>query len=916
MCAFSENREEAERIVSSDPAAERQKVLDYYGKMFKDWYIRTPDASIDETFKHARLNVEYSWFRPYGWIECIHHWPTMWHMEHTAIEEWAGNADRTRELLRSQMKFLFANGAVPDMCPEGRGRREWGGNNQFFFREVMHYLEMTGDLDFAKEVEPYMDRILAQTFREYDPLRNGVLGWGTQIGNQEDFESTPGKGSGTGCEGARMLEIMSEIKLLNGKLDESKFYRLASETALARTKKELWQNDLGRFAWYKDSNDNIHLDTSYHGIVYPVIYGQLSDSEAVSSMDHLKHRMTGRNGEMYQSNHFGEHAYWGLPTWGMQCGSNMQPFATAAYAKLGMNNDAIKPLKFVADIVTGPYQRGSFPETANELQLAYFSPSAAVYGEQIIESIFGARLNRLKNVIHFSPCIPDDWNFAEIRVPLFEMKFERKESKQIFRCRLKEKMPCAFTIKTPPCTNVSTVVNGKPADVKTVLHTGYFEHTVCLGEQTEFVLEFSYDPVNYEVQYRKSVAVGDSFGISVRGAELVSVNDQCSCFSGYKKLSSTETELYVRGDALKKYEKYGWFGLVNFARRCFTVKLRCVNAVFEVPCSITLVPDITIDGILRDKMLKIDVLNSSSISFSGTAYLLYKGKTIGADANITANGKTEICFELTEEQLRHVSFGTNKASLITGNTVSDFTFESSYSGMTYTSVPLDGSTLVPRDFWFKCTGKIGGHRSHMFLCRESVEFMEGLFENESEINILPGVPVKINKNGFIPLDSETNRYTSIPLKGLSASKVYVLMSSFITNHNVFSEVFRAELECERDNEAYYRPVVVKPLMFPGDLDMAYPGKCNFGFPTYVEEEPRGERPCLPAETGTDDYKCAVPPEYPQHYLWTRNKTVETGNTVFNLIEIDLNTVRNLKELRVSVTETVASGGIFAITLAK
>ncbi|MBP5256335.1 MAG: hypothetical protein J6Z80_04680, partial [Clostridia bacterium] len=394
VCSFSEDEAEALELSAKDAQAEIDSVKKYYSDMFDEWYIKTPYKTLDETFEHARLNVEYSWMRPYGWIECIHHWPTMWHMEHTAMEEWAGNSDRTKELLRSQMKNLFPNGAVPDMCPGGTGRREWGGNNQFFFREVMHYLEMTGDLDFAKEVEPYMDKILAQTFREYDPLLNGVLGWGTQIGNQEDFESTPGKGSGTGCEGARMLEIMSEIKRLNGKQEESERYRLASETALSNTKKALWQKELGRFAWYRDSNDNIHLDTSYHGIVYPILYGQLSDFEAVCSIDHLRNRMTGPKGEMYQSNHFGEHAYWGLPTWGMQCGSNMQPFATAAYAKLGMNNDAVRPLKFIADIVAGPYQRGSFPETANEFQHAYFSPSAAVFGEQVIESVFGIKQNR------------------------------------------------------------------------------------------------------------------------------------------------------------------------------------------------------------------------------------------------------------------------------------------------------------------------------------------------------------------------------------------------------------------------------------------------------------------------------------------------------------------------------------------
>ncbi|MBP5255540.1 MAG: hypothetical protein J6Z80_00645, partial [Clostridia bacterium] len=581
-----------------------------------------------------------------------------------------------------------------------------------------------------------------------------------------------------------------------------------------------------------------------------------------------------------------------------------------------MNNDAVRPLKFIADIVAGPYQRGSFPETANEFQHAYFSPSAAVFGEQVIESVFGIKRNRLENVMFFSPCLPDDWNEAEIKLPSVEYRFERKGSKQIFRCKLKEKTACVFSFKTRPCVNAAAVLDGKEIPVKTTPRVGFFENDVCLGEQREFVLEFDCEPISFEVGYKPVAAAGDVLSVNVSGAELVSVDDECNVFSGYKACGSASARLTVREDLLEKYEKFGWFGLVNFARRCFSVKLRCGAVEFDVPCRITVVPKITIDGELNGKTLKVSFVNSSAKPVTGKISLLYDGMTFGSDASSIPEGRSEISFDLTEEQLRDVSFGTNTATLVVGTETYDFKFESTGSSLEYTSVKLDENALVPRDFWFSCTGKLGGHRSHMFLCRESVEFMEGLFENHTDIDVLPGVPVKINKNGFIPLDSEKNRYTTIPLTGIRAKKVYLLTSSFITNHNVFSEVFRLELECERDEEAYYRPIVVKPLMFPGDLDLAYPGKCNFGFPTYVEEEPRGDRPSLPVETGTDDYSCAVPPEYPQHYLWTRNKTIEVGNTVFNLIEINLNRSRNLKELRISVTETVAAGGVFAITTAK
>ena len=98
--------------------------------------------------------------------------------------------------------------------------------------------------------------------------------------------------------------------------------------------------------------------------------------------------------------------------------------------------------------------------------------------------------------------------------------------------------------------------------------------------------------------------------------------------------------------------------------------------------------------------------------------------------------------------------------------------------------------------------------------------------------------------------------------------------------------------------------------------MGFSGRCIFGFPTYVEEEPRGVRPAMPIETGTDDYASAMPPAYPQHYLWSRYHTTEVCDTVFNLIEIDLQKTRNLKELRILVKAAETAGGIYAISALK
>ena len=138
------------------------------------------------------------------------------------------------------------------------------------------------------------------------------------------------------------------------------------------------------------------------------------------SIDHLKHRLSGEEGEVYQSNHFADHDYWGCPTWGMQCGSDMQPVAARAFAKLGMNNDAVRPLEFIAKRVCSPYQRGSFPETANERRFAYFSPSAGAFSDGVISGIFGVDINKLTNCMTISPCFPDNWQHAKLQIDVYK----------------------------------------------------------------------------------------------------------------------------------------------------------------------------------------------------------------------------------------------------------------------------------------------------------------------------------------------------------------------------------------------------------------------------------------------------------------------------------------------------------------
>ena len=163
----------------------------------------------------------------------------------------------------------------------------------------------------------------------------------------------------------------------------------------------------------------------------------------------------------------------------------------------------------------------------------------------------------------------------------------------------------------------------------------------------------------------------------------------------------------------------------------------------------------------------------------------------------------------------------------------------------------------------------------------------------------------------MPVSSRNERYATINLKGVEARKVYVLLSAFITNQHAFSQPFYMELEAESRGE-YFPPVYGAQLSFPGNLDIGLSGRGNYGFPTYVEEQPRDVLPALPSREDAD-YPEAYPPGYPQHLLWNQFKAFQVGETVFSVIELDLEEKRPLKELRIWVQDSNAAMGIYALS---
>lgn len=888
MIGFSVDETEACRFSALEACAEMEKVADYYRRKLENLYIHTPDKELDASFMHAYLNLEYSWLYPFGWIECIQHWPTLFHMEQTAAEEWAGNFDRTKETLRSQLQYMRDDGAILELHPNHTARRDWGGDNHFFVRELLHYLQMTGDLDFARECQPYIEKIIRQTFGEYDATRTGILAWHSQIGNQEDFESTPGRGAAPGSEGVQMLSLAADYFDILGECERAQAYRALSAYCLEAWKKRIWKKDLGRAIWFSDDYGQARLDTTYHGICYPIIYGQVDSFDAQSSMDHLMHRMTGEEGEVFQSNHFGDHRFDWVPTWGMQAGSDMQPFATAAYAKIGKHEAAIRPLDFVATRVCGDYQRGSFPETANETRFGYFSPSAGVFAQGVIESIFGVTRDLFANVTTISPCFPGGWEHAALRTPIVNYTYQKQGNSFTIAFRSADTTQKKLLWRTDFVKNVSVCADGKPVACHVAYECGFCIVSADLGCASDVICSVAYQPIAIALHLPAIAVCGEKPHITAEGAEIIGIADRCGVLD--------EDGAY-RTDLLDAYVGYGDFGLVNFARRTFAVRLRHDGIVLSVPCSVTVVPPYRMETEYAAHTVTARFWNRTGKSIDSDAYLM-TGSTLVKSHLCCGAGESAAC---RFEKIPDTVPGKNRAMLHIGGV---------FSGEILFTAPMDTAQTEQLTIPDDLTVAYPAWRDMAYFPHHGCTVInpDAFLRDMPDKVEIGGLAFTLNGR-FAPVATRENRVLHLPI-ARAARKLFVLFSAFADDHEICSEPFDAEIVCEKEG-AYLLPVYRKTLCFPGDLDYGFGAEVVADFSTY---KPGAARPSVLPPLGETDYADTVPPVYPTRDLWCKNHAVEVGNTVLNLLEFDLGETRTIKELTLLAKASDAAGGVFGIAI--
>ena len=917
LAAFAAKPEDAAALAKSEAVAARAEVTRFYEALLTN-RIATPEAALDAAFRSALYTLEYNWVPPYGWNECIQHWLALWHMQHTAGAEWIGQADRARACNITTAEHLLPNGAAPQFFPGGQTHRDFGGSNQFFAWQLRHYWHQTGDLGFVKQVAPALDRVLAETYAESDPDHDGLLAWGQQIGNQEDYVSTPFNGTTPTIEGINMLRTRAEFARA---LDDPATAEILEKRALsaeARLREQLWVPELGRFAFFRDPMGVARLDGQYHTLLYPGLWDVAGPLDTWTSLRHLRDRLTGAGGEVYCSNNFPNHVG---GTWGMQAGAAQQPWAAWAFAAAGLRNETCRPLLAAARWAMDENHRGSWPEICTEPCAAYFSPPAGLFVAAVAEALFGLHVDRPAGALTVAPSFPDAWPSARIAVAEYAAKYAREGNTLKYAVRSKASLARKIRWKLPPARMLRVLVDEQPVGYR--LEPGVEGVTLALdippANETALLIEF--EPAPYTIDAPKSLAEGECLDAHLQGmASVIGVADPCGLLNEFSTTGAA-VHAELKTGLLDEYAGYGRLGQMNFARRTFF--LRCGiggGAEFYGGFDIAVLPRFEASGaeLAHDGMARFRVHNNTDTPSRGGALLRVARIELPVELDLPPREDAKLQVPIPKNLIALLSPGDNRSELLLPNggscstmlDASGFFAEEAtlrdYAAARIECLPLPEQDLVPDTEWRALRTWYAYLHYPWAGAKPPLETVGN--QQELRADGLPQVRFQLPGRRFVPVSWRAHHpaYT-LDLGGRTCRKLYLLVIPFLDNHDMFAPVARVTIQ-RQDGGLQSRT-----LRFPGDLDWWVPKEIVGDFAT--ARQSRADRFALlpQRKAGDSDWIEAAPPAFPQPALWSASRAVLTATAVMNVIEMDLGESADLASITIESIGADPALGLVAVS---
>lgn len=490
--------------------------------------IDTPDPFLNAAVAALNVAADAVWDEPQGvvmhgaiaWRSKLLGWRGPYSMDALGWHDrarrhftyWAGRqntspipdklppADENANLARSEAA-LHSNGDLSNSHYD---------MNLVYIDALFRHLLWTGDLDFARQVWPVIERHLAwerRLFRreftttsgEKRPLYEAYAA----IWASDDLQYHGGGTAHASAYNYYHNKMAARIARALGEDDEP--YKLEAKLIASSMDDLLWMPDRGMFAEFKDylGLQRIHpsaaLWTFYHTIDSEVVWAAEAD-QMCNYVDREIPRLPVQGPGVPENLHVLSSSNWMPYTWSINnvvMGENIH--TALAFWQTGRADEAFQLTKsaLVASMFMGisPGNVGSmnYLDVYRRESQRDFGDGSGVTSRAIIEGLFGIKPDLLAGELVIEPGFPSDWTHASLHHPDIDLSFKQEGDTDIYR--IVSRLP--KTVKIRPHLpakkeSATTTINGKPVfsrRIQSVRSTTPRLLILCEPDTTSFEIE-------------------------------------------------------------------------------------------------------------------------------------------------------------------------------------------------------------------------------------------------------------------------------------------------------------------------------------------------------------------------------------------------------------------------------------------
>jgi hypothetical protein len=385
--------------------------------------------------------------------------------------------DTTLHLARQLEKLgtaVFSSGYI-SRNPGGDFRPHHYDMNLVYVDALLRHLRWTGDLAFAQEMWPTLQRHLAWEKRNFDPDGDGLYDAYAAIWASDALQYSGGAVTHTSAynyfankQAAELAELLHE---------NAAPYRQEAARIRAAINKRLWLPVQGWYAEYQDAlgRQALHpaagLWTIYHALdseVPDAFQAYQAMRYVDAALPHIPVRAAG----------LPDAGYYLLST------TNWQPYdwslnnvvlaenlhATLAYWQAGRREEAFLLWKsallesMYLGASPGNFQQISFYDANRGELYRDFADPIGVAARSLVEGLFGIQPDALHDTLRVRPGLPATWDSAGLTVPDVAFQFRRQGQREVYTIAPHFTKTLALQLQVPALASriVSVTVNGQP----------------------------------------------------------------------------------------------------------------------------------------------------------------------------------------------------------------------------------------------------------------------------------------------------------------------------------------------------------------------------------------------------------------------------------------------------------------------